>query len=188
MTQQFENRYTIEEYFALEEKAQHRNEYFQGRIYAMAGGTPKHNRISGNIYSELRTQLRKSTCQPFMSDVKVQVKANNLNTYPDVMVVCGDLEYAPNRTDTITNTIFIAEVLSKSTRDYDRTDKFTLYKALPSFQEYLLVDQTKIYIEHWHKTDILWSVRIYQNLADSVTLQSLNLVLPIETIYDEIVF
>lgn len=107
--------YTPEEYLALEEDAEYKSEYYQGEIFAMSGGSPNHNRIAGNLYIALREALEGKSCEAFFSDMRLQVKKNGLYTYPDVMVVCGGLEFVKGRTDTITNPVVIIEVLSEST-------------------------------------------------------------------------
>ena len=116
--------YTIEEYFAHEESTEFRSEYYQGEIYVLAGGSANHNRIALNIASFLDNEFESQRCEVFIGDVRLLIQQVELYTYPDVVVVCGDLNFVPGRTDTITNPTVILEILSPSTENYDRGKKF----------------------------------------------------------------
>lgn len=179
--------YTPEEYLALEEAAETKHEYFQGEIFAMSGGSTNHNRIAVSVCTILATEFEEKPCEVFSSDVKLLVQANGLYTYPDAMVVCGPVEYAEGRNDTVTNPIVIVEVLSKSTRDYDRDKKFELYRDLPSFRDYLLIDQDRVYIEHYHRLEEgRWVLTLYNNLDTSLTLTAIEVSLPVRRIYHKV--
>ena len=141
--------FTPEEYLDLEETAEYRSEYYQGEIFAMTGGTVNHNRIARDICQALTEDFEEKPCEVFMNDVRLLVQDNGLYTYPDLMVVCGDIVFAEGRDDTITNPIVLVGVLSKSTGDYDRGPKFELYRALDTLQDYVLVDQVKVHVEHF---------------------------------------
>lgn len=110
--------YTVEEYFSLEEQAEYKHEYFDGELFAMAVGTPYHNRITVDAASVLNSALRDTGCEAFASDLRVQIDKHHHYAYPDVVVVCGALEFAEGRNDTLTNPVLIVEVLSDATRDY----------------------------------------------------------------------
>jgi hypothetical protein len=115
------------------------------------------------------------------------VQDNGLYTYPDAMVVCGSVEYAEGRNDTITNPIVIFEVLSKSTRDYDRGKKFELYRDLPSLQDYALIDQERVYLEHYHKVaDGRWTLTIFNSLETTLTLTTIEVSLAVSRIYHRV--
>ncbi|NJN97507.1 MAG: Uma2 family endonuclease [Anaerolineales bacterium] len=179
--------YTPAEYLALEDEADHKSEYFQGEIFAMAGGSINHNIIAGNVYALLNQAVADEPCIAFTSDVKILVKENGLYTYPDAMVVCGPLEYVEGRTDTVTNPILIVEVLSKSTRNYDRDKKFELYRALKSLQDYVLVDQERVYIEYYHKLeDGRWILTLFNRSDTDLTLTTIQARLPISQIYHKV--
>ena len=137
--------YSPEEYLVLEEAADYKSEYIDGEIVPMAGGSTNHNQIAGNFYAELNFAFKKLGYRVFMSDVRLWIPQRRIYTYPDVMVVVGESEYYNNRTDTITNPRVIIEVLSPSTKGYDRSKKFEAYRTIPTFEEYLLLDQTRIY-------------------------------------------
>lgn len=187
MLQKQTRSYTPAEYLALEDEADHKSEYFQGEIFAMAGGSTNHNIIAGNVYTLLNQAVAAEPCIAFTSDVKILVKANGLYTYPDAMVVCGPLEYAEGRTDTLTNPVLIVEVLSKSTRSYDRDKKFELYRALESLQDYILIDQERVYLEHYHKLeDNRWVLTLFNRLDTDLVLTTLKVSLPLNRIYHKV--
>jgi Uma2 family endonuclease len=140
-------RYTPQEYLAREDAADSKSEYSNGEIVPI-GGTTNHNRISLNLAGSMNLAFAQIDYEVFMADVKLWVPERNAYTYPDVMVVAGAVEYQDVRSDIICNPSVIVEVLSKSTEDYDRREKFSLYRTLPSFQEYVLIDQTRIQVEH----------------------------------------
>ncbi|MBM0742574.1 Uma2 family endonuclease [Phormidium sp. CLA17] len=144
--------YTAEEYLELELAAGTRSEYRDGDIIPMTGGTPNHNDISGNLYILLKSALKGKDYRIFYADQRLWIPAVNLYTYPDVMVVPKPLELQTGRKDTVVNPCFIAEVLSKSTQNYDRSEKFAAYRTISNFQEYLLVDQHRVHVEHHVKT------------------------------------
>jgi Uma2 family endonuclease len=176
--------YTPEEYLALEEEADYKSEYYQGEIFAMSGALVNHNRIAGNLYTACNIACEGGRCEAFMGDVRLLVKENGLYTYPDVMIVCGDLEYVEDRDDTITNPIIIVEVLSKSTEGYDRGAKFELYRALPALQEYILIDQYKIHVEHFHKLeDGRWILQEFNQLENALKIEPVEFEISLEQIY-----
>ncbi|NET60636.1 MAG: Uma2 family endonuclease [Symploca sp. SIO2E6] len=133
--------YSPEEYLALEEKADCKSEYIDGEIFIMAGGSTNHNQIALNFSTELNFAFKKLDYRVFMSDVRLWIPQRRIYTYPDVMVVVGEPEYHDNRTDTITNPRVIIEVLSPSTKGYDRNKKFEIYRTIPTFEEYLLIGE-----------------------------------------------
>ena len=134
---------SVQEYLKQEIESSTKYEYHDGRIYAHAGGTLNHGLISGNAQLEIGIQLKnkKGNCIPFNSDVKLFIESSNSYVYPDTMVICGAIENAQEHKDSVVNLILIVEVLSKSTADYDRGDKFYLYRQIPSFREYVLIEQ-----------------------------------------------
>jgi len=136
---------SFDEYLKQEAESNQKYEYHDGKIFALAGGTVNHGKICGNIYSELRNQLKtkQSNCPPFNSDVKLFIKQSNSYVYPDTMVICEDdnVGESKNNEHSVSNPKIIIEVLSKSTSGYDRGDKFYLYRQIPSFEEYVLIEQ-----------------------------------------------
>jgi Uma2 family endonuclease len=142
-------RKSIEEYIAAEETAEQRSEYRNGEIIAMAGGSINHNRIIRN-FSRL---LESPDYEVFISDLRLWITAYNEYTYPDILLIKGEPIFQENRTDTVINPSIIIEVLSKSTSNRDRGDKFAFYRSLNTFQEYILVDQYRVHIEQFRKND-----------------------------------
>lgn len=172
------------DYLAWEENATSKSEYYRGQVYAMAGGTINHNRIAGNIYHALRGGLPRR-CEAFTSDMKVRIDAHDLDTYPDAMVICGKPQFFENRQDMITNPKVIFEVLSDSTQGYDRGRKFEFYRALASFEDYVLLDQTRVHIEYYHKlANGRWEMTIFNQLDQNLHLHAIQVDLPVEALYD----
>lgn len=177
---------TPEEYLELERLAHSKNEYIDGEMIAMAGGTPSHSMISGNVYYALRRQLHTSSCKPFNSDLRVCTSKARLITYPDLTVACMPLLFTDEKRDTIINPRVVIEVLSPSTSDYDRGFKTKLYRTCPAVDEYLLIDQTPIDIEHGIKlSDGHWDVEIITELNGIVELKSINCQLSAAEVYAE---
>ncbi len=124
-------RISVEEFLILEESSDIKHEYYQGEIFAMAGGTIQHNQIVRNSLTAIDNFLREKNCQVFPSDLKIHIEANSLFTYPDLSIVCGEPRRWNDRNDVITNPLIIIEVLSKKTENYDRGQKFKLYRVSP---------------------------------------------------------
>ncbi|HAX84844.1 MAG TPA: hypothetical protein DCY91_00940 [Cyanobacteria bacterium UBA11370] len=179
--------YSPEEYLALEEVADYKSEYIDGQIFPMAGGSTNHNRIALNFSTELNFAFKKLDYEVFMSDVRLWIPKQRIYTYPDIMIVAGEPKYYNDRTDTITNPQVIVEVLSKSTKGYDRRDKFQFYRRIPTFEEYLLIDQTKIYIEHFYKTNNKrWSFYEYDESDEAIALSSVSFQISIADVYNKV--
>ena len=138
---------TPEQYLEIERASEARSEYFNGRMYAMSGGSYNHVRIIGNLAWELRNALKERSCEVVTSDLRVRVSPAGLYTYPDVTVVCGEPKFADDQKDTLLNPVFIAEVLSPSTEAYDRGFKSAQYRKLESLQEYALISQAEPRVE-----------------------------------------
>lgn len=181
--------YTPEEYLELESAADYKSEYIDGKIIPMAGGSTNHNRIAGNLYAALNYAFRQQDYEVFIGDVRLWIPNKRIYTYPDVMVVAGEPEYFNNRTDTITNPQVIVEVLSKSTESYDREDKFRAYRTIATFEEYLLIDQTRILVEHYSKTGKKrWELREYDEEDVAIALNSLPFEISLQDLYNKVKF
>lgn len=177
------------EYLKLEIESQDRHEYRQGEITKMTGGTPTHNEIIGALTVILRVLLRGKPLQVFVTDQRLFIPDRQVYTYPDVMVVPRPIALQEGRTDTVTEPILIVEVLSKSTKNYDRGEKFADYRSIPSFQEYLLIDQTKPHVEHYLKQGAnQWLLREYSQLENQLQLSSLGIGLSLAEIYENVEF
>ncbi len=176
--------YSPEEYLAMEEKAEYKSEYYRGEIYAMSGGSVNHNLIIGNVHASLHQKMRDSKCFAFTSDVRLWIEEKDLFTYPDIMVVSGKIEFYPGRDDTITNPLVIFEVLSESTKNYDRGEKFVFYRAIPSFQEYVLIDQARVHVEHFYIGEQgKWTLTEYNDPEDVLKLMKIDFQIPLQEIY-----
>ncbi|MBK9256187.1 MAG: Uma2 family endonuclease [Saprospiraceae bacterium] len=173
------------EYLEMEISSLEKHEYYQGEIFAMAGATVEHNRIATNITGEIYAKLKGKNCNVFNSDLRIHVESNSLYTYPDISVVCGEIEKLPDTFDTVTNPTLIIEVLSASTKDYDRGTKFMLYRDILSLKEYTVIDSTgNIHIEKWYKgEDGLWILNEFKSMEDVVKLESLHIDLNMEDVY-----
>jgi Uma2 family endonuclease len=181
--------YTPEEYLALEETAEYKSEYHDGEIVPMTGGTTNHNRIARNILIGLSLRLRGQDYEVFIGDVRLWIPRIKRFTYPDVMVIAGQPEYYDNRKDTITNPQVIIEVLSKSTKSYDRGDKFKFYRTIPGFQEYILLDQNQMFIEQYSKQENKrWSYSWYDEEDPALIFSSFQVEVPLADIYEKVDF
>ncbi len=182
-------RHTIDEYLELEIASETRNEYHNGEIIPMTGGTPEHNRISGNLYIALSLELKRKPYEVFHVDQRLWIPNLSLYTYPDVMVLPKPLELQTGRKDTVVNPCFIAEVLSKSTQNYDRGEKFVAHRSIPTFQEYLLIDQYHIHVEHHVKTAAhQWLFSEYDDPTVTLSLSTFELQIQISELYENIDF
>ncbi|NJL41062.1 MAG: Uma2 family endonuclease [Leptolyngbyaceae cyanobacterium SL_5_9] len=181
--------YTIDEYLELEIASETRSEYCDGEIIPMTGGTPNHNDIAGNLYILLKSALKGKNYRTFYADQRLWIPDVSLYTYPDVMVLPKPLELQTGRKDTVVNPCFIAEVLSKSTQNYDRGEKFVAYRTIPTFQEYLLIDQYCIHVEHYVKTAAhQWLFSEYDDPTVTLSLSTFEFQIQIAELYDNIDF
>ena len=179
--------YSPEEYLALETASETRHEYIDGEIIPMTGGLPNHNQIALNLAGNLNSLLRKQPYRVFINDQRLWIPKKRIYTYPDVMITPRDLVYQEGRKDTLTNPIAIVEVLSKSTSSYDRGDKFTAYRTILSFQEYLLVDQYQHYAQKYTKIGAKkWEFQEYDRLEDEVNFNSVSFAIALTEIYDKV--
>jgi Uma2 family endonuclease len=182
-------RLTPEEYLRLERAAEWKSEYIDGEMFAMAGASPRHGFIVGNLVGELREQLRSGPCLVAPNDLRVATDRHRLYTYPDVVVICDPLEYVDEHRDTVTNPTLIAEVLSETTQNYDRGDKFERYRAIPSLAEYLLVAQDRVHVElYTRQPGGEWILREWNDAGAEIELTSLRCRLRIAEVYAKVAF
>lgn len=185
----YQDLYTPEEYLKLENSAEYKHEYRNGAIIPMTGATVNHNEIAGNLCTYLKLALKGQKYRVFFADVRLWIPNYNQYTYPDLMIVEGELIYDQKSKTTITNPTVIIEVLSKSTQDYDRGTKFTYYRSIPQLKEYLLVDQYSYNIEKFAKnSNNQWVLTEYQGKDLKVALESINFEFKMLDIYENVDF
>ena len=183
--------FTVDEYFAFEDAAPTRHDFFNGQVLDMAGGTTHHNSIAINAAGECRQALKGSPCRVYGSDQRLEVRRGTLYTYPDVQIVCGPPEYAASdRSKTlITNPCVVFEVLSPSTEMYDRIDKFRYYVALPSLADFILVGQQTPRVETYHRRDDgTWLFSWVEGLDAVLHVRSVDVRVPLAEIYRDVIF
>jgi Uma2 family endonuclease len=177
-----------EEYLAQERLAELKSEYCDGRLHSMAGTSFRLNIIAGNLYSAIQSQLRDKSCQPTFGDIRLQLESSGLFTYPDLMIVCGQPEFADAHLDTLLNPTVIIEVLSPSTESWDRGGKFAHYRRLESLQDYVLVSQDRILVEHYTRQGQQWLLTESSGLDGSLRLASIGCEVPLAEIYAKVTF
>jgi Uma2 family endonuclease len=182
-------RFTAAEYLSMDRNSSEKHEFAFGETYAMGGASARHVEIVGNIARELGNHLRRRPCRIYSTDLRLCVDADRRYTYPDVVVVCGQPRFLDEELDTLLNPDLIVEVLSEYTRNYDRGDKFQQYRGIPSFREYLLVDQARAHVERYSKQeDGTWSLWETDSLDNVIHLESIAVTLPVSEIYLKIEF
>lgn len=184
MVQAAKQRYSYAEYLALEAISPVRHEFFDGHVWAMAGGSPDHAAVAVNISTLLNNALRDRPCRVFGADLRIRVLATGLGTYPDVSVVCGQLELDPEdaKGHTVTNPKLVVEVLSPSTEDYDRGEKLANYRQIPALEEIVLVAHDERRLELWRREGAIWTLSVAHG-DESVELRSVGCTLPLADVY-----
>jgi Uma2 family endonuclease len=175
--------WTPEEYLAWERLQPEKHEFHGGEVFAMAGATLEHNEIVANVIGELRTALRQKPCRVYASDLRVKIPATGLYTYPDASVVCGRPELEDDKLDTLLNPLVLVKVLSDSTEDYDRGTKFTNYRTIATFRDYVLLSTDKVLVEYaTRKDDGSWVLREFR-AGERFTIESVGVELAVDELY-----
>ena len=169
----------LADFLEWEEHQPERHEFFRGETFAMVGGTARHNRVILNLASRIGDHLDGTTCQVFAENMKVQLSEGVL--YPDVMVTCGKADAGDEQT--VTDPKLIIEVLSPSTRGYDKRDKFILYRTLASLREYALIDPAMRQVEVFTRAEGGTWTLTDQTAADVLTLASIDCKLAMELVF-----
>jgi Uma2 family endonuclease len=178
-----------EEYLEMERAALDKHEYYQGEVFAMSGASLRHNRIAVNTLTDLANKLKDKSCQPYGSDMRIHIPKNTLYTYPDISIICEDAELTDDKFDTATNPSVIIELLSKSTRNYDRFEKFSLYREIASLKEYILIDTQRVHVEkHIRNADNSWQLTDYYSLNDMFIISAVNVSVSLADVYAGISF
>ena len=182
-------RLSLDEYIAHERQATEKSQFFDGELFAMAGGSHNHSLIGSNLVGESRNVLKPRDCQVHGSDMRV-VCPSGLGTYPDCLIVCGPPEFADTQNDTLTNPTIIFEVLSPSTESFDRGGKFGHYQSLPSLREYVLVSQDRMRIEHFVRQPQAdqWLLTVIEGIDADLVLPTIEIRLSLAEIYAKVSF
>jgi Uma2 family endonuclease len=183
-------KFSIEEYIELEQSSEERYEYFVGEVFAMAGGSLEHAIIATNIAGSLNNKLSGKNCRAINSDMRVKVPADPPYRYPDVTVVCGEpITEKYLGQVMLVNPVLLVEVLSPTTKDYDKDEKFLGYQSIASFQEYLLVAQERSHVTRYvRQADNQWVRSDFIGLDSAVEVKSLGVTLPLSEIYQGVTF
>ena len=190
MSSQPKHKYTLEEYFALELASEEKYEFWNGEAFCMSGVSLAHSQIEGNLMSGLRAQLDAHGCRVFPANLRVKVPAYPPYRYPDLTALCGQPEIERvGGLDMLVNPALIVEVLSSSTEAFDRGDKFTYYKSVASFSEYILIAQHRPHVSQFVRQENgVWTFMEFNDLAESVRCASVPCVLALNEIYRDVVF
>ncbi len=190
MSTQPQHRYTLQDYFELEATSEERYEYFDGEIFNMSGASPQHEEVISNALTALKNTLRGRGCHVYPSNLRVKVPAYLPYRYPDLTALCDEPQFEKiGGIDALVNPSLIVEVLSHSTGNYDRGDKFTYYKSIESFREYLLIAQHRAHITHFSKDENgTWAYEEINDLEGFVHLSSLDCELSLRDVYENIEF
>lgn len=175
-------RATYAEYVALTETSELKHEYIDGEIVAMGGGTIAHGRLIGRVTSLVERALEGRPCIVLPAEVRVRIRAAARTTYPDLFVVCDGVEQDPDDDQAVVNPTVIVEVLSKSTADSDRGDKFAAYRRLRSLREYVLVSQLERRVDVYRRDGRRWQLDEYRP-GEKFQLESISVALAVDDVY-----
>lgn len=177
-----------EAYLEMERASEQKHEYYNGEIFAMSGASPQHNDIAYNINRIIAPFLHGKGCKLYGSDFRVHIPVNTLYTYPDFTIVCGKAETNNIYTDNLTNPSVIIEILSKSTKDYDRGTKFNLYRRIKTLKEYILIDSTSISVELFTRQhDNSWNLTEFKQLSENFVITNIALSITLSELYEDVV-
>lgn len=176
--------FTIEEYLEMENAAPDKHEYYKGEIFAMSGAKLDHNWIVGDFFFALKSRLQGKHCQPLGSDMRVHIPGNTLFTYPDISVFCNGVDTLNDDQMNALNPTVVVEVLSPSTRSYDRGEKFMLYRDIPTLKGYILVDSLSVKVEAYAiNSNNRWELVEYTDINDTLFIPALQTSVPLTEIY-----
>jgi len=183
------NYISIQEYLEVEERSVEKHEYYAGEVFAMAGAGYNHNLIVRNALSSIDNFLKGKPCNIFPSDLKVHIEANSLFTYPDLSVICDGPQFWNDRTDTVLNPTLLIEVLSKSTQQYDKLEKFHLYRDIPSLKEYIVIYSWEMRLEQYVKKSAKeWLLTEFRIPNEQVKFSSIPFSLELHEFYRDVDF
>ena len=182
-------KFTPDEYLALERTAEYKSQYYRGQIFAMPGGTKRHNMIGANVIGSLVMQLQKKRCRVYSSDMKVMVEATGLITYPDASIACDEEKFYDQDESVLLNPTLVVEILSPSTELYDRGTKSEHFRKIPSLNEYVLITQDRIHIERFTRNaEGHWTLAEVDQPGQVLRLESIACDLSVDDIYAKVQF
>ena len=190
MSSQPQHKYTLEEYFELELASEEKYEFWNGEVFCMTAASLAHNRIARNMGMKLDIELSARGCQSFPADLRIKVPMYPPYRYPDLSALCDSPEIEQiSSLDVLVNPALIIEILSPSTEAFDRGDKFTYYKSIASFSEYLLVAQHRPHVSQFIRQENgVWTFMEFNDLSEQVRCASVPCVLSLQEIYRDVVF
>ncbi len=175
---------TVEEYLDSENTSAEKHEYYNGEVFAMAGAGRRHNVIFRNVYGELAYRLKGKQCQPYGSDLRIHIPQNSLFTYPDISVICKEITGEEDN-EPVTGPVALVEILSPSTKSYDRGVKFKLYRDIPELKEYILIDSESVNVEAFRvNLNGNWELEEYKSPEALLTIQTVGIQLSLKEIYE----
>ena len=184
-----EPRWTDADYLAFERASDVRHEYVDGVVYDMSGGTAAHALLTARLTAELGLQLRGKPCRPYSADLRVHDAETGAYTYPDLTIVCGELQLLDEHRDTLLNPTVVVEVLSPSTEAYDRSRKFAHYRRIASLRDYILVSQDAPLMEVFSRREgDAWLYTPYEGLDASAEVTSIGCTVPLAEVYAGVSF
>lgn len=176
---------SIEEYLEMENASLEKHEYYKGEVFAMPGAKLPHNTITSNIMTMLGQKLKGKKCKPFGSDMRIHIPTNTLFTYPDISIVCGEILTLNDDEYNVLNPAVIIEVLSPKTKNYDRGEKFKLYRDINTLKEYILVDSQSLHIEVFRLNENNhWELEEYNEANIGLQIKTINEEILIAEIYE----
>jgi Uma2 family endonuclease len=180
-----EQKISVEAYLEMENASMEKHEYYKGEIFAMSGAKVPHVIISDNILSVLKQKLKGKSCKPYGSDQRIHIQSNTLFTYPDISIICGEIITLNNDDYNVLNPAVIVEVLSNSTKNYDRGEKFKLYRDIPTLREYILVDSETIHIEVFRLNENNhWELEEYDAEENFLSVKAIDEKIALSEIYE----
>ncbi|HEV7783627.1 MAG TPA: Uma2 family endonuclease [Chitinophagaceae bacterium] len=176
-----------EDYLAIERASEEKHEYFKGEVFAMSGASREHNIISKNLNTVVLPFLAGKDCNMFGSDLRIHIPENSLFTYPDFLIICGDWITTDNEKDTVTNPSVIVEILSRTTRDYDRGTKFNLYRSIKMLKEYILIDSLNVSVEIFtRQNNDKWVLSECKYRSESFMISTIGMTIRLSDVYEGI--
>lgn len=175
---------TLSQYLDQERKTGEKHEYYRGELFAMVGGTPQHALIATNFLREASQAPKDQPCVAYNGDLRIKVEASGLYTYPDASIICGDLEFDQELSNTVLNPTVLVEVLSDSTEKYDRGKKAEHYRSIPALRQLVLISQERRFVECFTRINVNeWLFQEYREPSSVLSLHSVNIAIPLAELY-----